>query len=65
MFIKDISKEITANVKIFVDDTKIKDVIKEVTDVVHLQGELDKPFEWQDNNNMLFNGNKFQLEEIP
>ena len=40
---------------------KIKDVIEEETDVEKLQAELDKLFHWQENNNMLFNGSKFQL----
>ena len=61
MYIQDISKGITAQIKIFVDDTKMKDVISEEKDVEKLQGELDKLFIWQDNNNMLFNGGKFQL----
>ena len=61
MYIKDLSKEVTAKVKIFVDDTKIKDVISEDEDVEKLQAELDKLFEWQEKNNMLFNGSKFQL----
>ena len=61
MYIKDISKEVTAKVKIFVDDTKVKDVITEDEDVEKLQAELDKLFEWQEKNNMLFNGSKFQL----
>ena len=61
MYIKDISKEVTAKVKIFVDDTKIKDVITEDEDVEKLQAELDKLFIWQEKNNMLFNGSKFQL----
>ena len=61
MYIKDLSKEVTAKVKIFVDDTKIKDVITEDEDVEKLQAELDKLFIWQEKNNMLFNGSKFQL----
>ena len=61
MYIQDISRGITAKMNIFVDDTKIKDVISEDKDVEKLQGELDKLFVWQDNNNMLFNGGKFQL----
>ena len=61
MYIKDLSKGVTANVKIFVDDTKIKDEIQEEKDVEKLQTELDKLFEWQEANQMLFNGSKFQL----
>ena len=61
MYIQDISRGITAKINIFVDDTKLKDVISEDKDVEKLQGELDKLFVWQDNNNMLLNGGKFQL----
>ena len=61
MYIQDISKEITAKINIFVDDTKIKDVISKEKDVEKLQGELDKLFVWQDKNSMLFNGGKFQV----
>ena len=59
MYIKDKSKHVDANTKIFVDDTKIKDIIRNEADVEKLQSNLDKLFEWQENNNMLFNGSKF------
>ena len=61
MYIQDISKNVNANTKIFVDDTKIKDIIKEEKDVEKLQANLDKLFDWQEANNMKFNGAKFQL----
>ena len=61
MYIRDIAKKVTANTKIFVDDTKIKDTIKEEADVEKLQKNLDLLFEWQEENNMLFNGSKFQV----
>ena len=41
MYIQDISKKVTANTKIFVDDTKIKDIIMEEEDVEKLQDNLD------------------------
>ena len=37
IIIRDISKEVTANMKIFVDDAKIKDSIKSEEDVEKLQ----------------------------
>ena len=37
MYIKDISKHVDANIKIFVDDTKIKDIIRYEADVEKLQ----------------------------
>jgi hypothetical protein len=44
MYIRDISEHVTANTKIFVDDTKMKDSIKNETDVEKLQENLDKLF---------------------
>ena len=61
MYIQDISKHVTANTKIFVDDSKIKDIIDEKEDVEKLQANLDKLFDWEEDNNMKFNGAKFQL----
>ena len=48
MFIKDISKEVTANTKLFVDDAKVKDKIKNEEDVLKLKANLDKLFEWEE-----------------
>ena len=56
MYIRDISKDVKANTKIFVDDTKIKDLVRNEADVEKLQENLDKLYEWQETNNMLFNG---------
>ena len=61
MFIKDISKEVTAKTKLFVDDAKVKDKIQNEEDVQKLQENLDKLFEWEENNNMKFNGATFQV----
>ena len=61
MYIQDISKRVTANTKIFVDDTKIKDIIIEEENIEKLQANLDKLFDWEEENNMKFNGAKFQL----
>jgi hypothetical protein len=47
--------------KVFVDDAKIKDVINEEKDVEELQNNLERLYEWKSNNNMKFNGSKFQL----
>ena len=44
MYIKDIAKNITANTKIFVDDTKVKDKIEKEEDVENLQKNLDELF---------------------
>ena len=61
MYIRDISKHISANTKVFVDDTKMKDIIRNEDDVERLQENLDKLFEWQAENNILLNGSKFQI----
>ena len=61
LFIKDISKEVTANTKLFVDDAKIKDKISNEKDVLKLQANLDKLFNWEEENNIKFNVAKFQV----
>ena len=61
MYIKDISKNVTTNTIVFVDDTKMKDIIKDEDNVEKLQANLDKLFDWQEANNMPFNGSKFQV----
>ena len=61
MFIGDITDDITANTKLFVDDAKIKSCINNEEDVEELQMNLDKLFKWEEENKMKFNGSKFQL----
>ena len=61
MFIKDISKEVTAKTNLFVDGDKVNDNIENDEDVQKLQANLDKLFKWEENNNMKFNGAKFQV----
>jgi hypothetical protein len=61
MYIRDIGENVTADLKVFVDDAKMKDVIKEETDVEALQNNLELLYEWKTANNMKFNGSKFQL----
>ena len=61
MFIGDIKKEVTANMKLFVDDAKVKDFIEKEDDVEELQKNLDKLYQWEVNNKMKFNGEKFPL----
>ena len=61
MFIDDITKEVTSDIKLFVDDAKIKDKIESEDDVEKLQESLDKLFKWEVDNKMKFNGAKFQL----
>jgi endonuclease/exonuclease/phosphatase family metal-dependent hydrolase len=61
MYIRDIGEGVKADMKIFVDDAKIKDVIEDEDDVEDLQNNLEKLYEWKNINNMKFNGSKFQL----
>ena len=61
MYIRDLSKNVKANIKIFVEDTKMKNVINDENDVEELQANLDRLFDWQMENNMQCNGAKFQL----
>ena len=61
MFIGDITDDITANTKLFVDDAKVKSCINTEEDVEELQWNLNKLFKWEEENKMNFNGSKFQL----
>ena len=61
MFIGDITEDIEANTKLFVDDAKVKDLIETEEDVEKLQESMNKLYEWERNNQMKFNGSKFQL----
>ena len=61
IYINDIAKKFTASIKIFVDDTKVKNKIEKEEDVENLQMNLDLLYLWQEENKMLFNGTKFQL----
>ena len=61
IYISDLGKNIEALIKIYVDDSKIKDRIKTEEDVEKMQTNLEKMYEWEMTNNMKFNGNKFQI----
>ena len=61
MFISDTTNEGTANIKLFVEDAKIKDRMEFEEGVEALQDNLDKICKWEENNKMKFNGAKFQL----
>ena len=61
IYISDISEGISADTKIFVDDTKIKKSVNTESGVEELQGDLNKLYEWVKSNNMEFNGKKFQI----
>ena len=61
IFIGDIGEGVTAKVLIYVDDSKVKDVVTNEEDVEKLQANLDKIYKWEERNNMKFNGGKFQI----
>ena len=61
MFIGNITEDIEANTRLFVDDAKLKDLIETEDDVEKLQKSMKKLFERESKNQMKFNGSKFQL----
>ena len=61
IYISDIGEDVNALKQIYVDDTKIKRGIKSEEDVEDLQADLEKLYDWAKENNMVFNGTKFQV----
>ena len=61
IYIADIGEKFTSTIKVYVDDTKLKKSIKTETDVEHLQEDLETLYTWAEENNMKFNGTKFQV----
>ena len=61
IYISDIGENVAASLKIYVDDSKVKKRIKNETDVEELQSQLEKMYSWETENNMKFNGKKFQV----
>jgi len=57
----DIDVNIYSNVSSFADDTRISHGITSEEDVAQLQSDLQIVYEWQQENNMLFNEKKFEL----
>ena len=61
IYISDIGNNISAVKKVYVDDTKVKKGVKSEEDVLELQEDLDRLYEWAKINNMICNGTKFQV----
>ena len=61
IYISDIGDNVKAMKQVYVDDTKIKKGIKTEDDVESLQDDLNTLYDWARRNNMVFNGNKFQV----
>ena len=59
IFIGDISEGVTATVLVYVDDLKVIKKVNTEEEVEQLQEDLNKIYDWEKNNNMLFNGGKF------
>ena len=61
ILINDIDKDISANISLFADDTRIFSEISSEECVENLQSNLEKLYKWESDNNMKFNGGKFEL----
>ena len=59
--IGDISKEVSASTLVYEDDYKVKVKIYSEEDVSKLQDNIDQTYQWEKDNNMKFNGDKFQI----
>ena len=61
ILINDIDKTVSSKVSLFADDTRVMGPVSQEEDVENLQKDLDKIYKWQSENNMLFNGKKFEM----
>ena len=61
ILINDINLDVESHVSLFADDTRITKPVKNEDDVESLQEDLEKLYNWQDTNNMKFNGKKFEM----
>ena len=61
ILISDIDNNISSTASMFADDTRVLRKISTEEDVEALQEDLEKVFNWQEDNNMKFNGKKFEL----
>ena len=62
IMINDIDKDISESIiSIFADDTRLTKVIKNEEDLENFQEDLEKLYSWAKDNNMEFNGSKFEV----
>ena len=61
ILINAIDNGVSSKVSLFADDTRVMGPVKSEEDVENLQKDLDKIYEWQSKNNMLFNSKKFEI----
>ena len=57
----DIDSNITSKILSFADDTRVSRGVSSIADVYQLQTDLSQIYNWQEQNNMLFNEKKFEL----
>ena len=63
IMINDINKNVSnaSKVSMFADDTRVMRHVDNENDVEDLQKDLDTIYDWQSQNNMLFNSRKFEI----
>ena len=62
ILINDLSESSTnCIISLFADDTRLTKVITNEDDAETFQGDLEEVYSWSKENNMLFNGAKFEL----
>ena len=61
IYISDIGEDLNVDTLVYVDDTKVKQRVNSKEDIECLQKELQKLDNWAKENNMKFNGKKFQV----
>ena len=61
VFIGDLYENVTASLLIYVDDSKVKQAVKNEDEVETLKDNLDKIYKWEQENNMKFNRGKCQV----
>ena len=61
VMINDIDENIESEIALFCDDTRVMKAVNKESDVEALQDDLNRLYEWQEANNMLFNGKKFEI----
>ena len=61
ILLSDINKDISSVVSSFADDTRVLRSISSRENCCELQTDLNTIYNWQSNNNMLFNEDKFEL----
>ena len=59
IYISDIGTKVKSNMKIYVDDSKVKKKIEIEKDVELLQDDLEELYIWGKENSMEYNGGKF------